>query len=99
MLEDPASDISTMISEIRDLVKSKKSIFDPKRRQEVDNIIAKKRDETGLLALKNLYSLQRLANSDRVKKVMDLLRKHIPKYFFKCVNRQLSFNQGQRIMI
>ena len=30
---------------------------------------------------------------------MDLLRRYIPKYFFKCVNRQLSFNQGQRLMI
>ena len=29
---------------------------------------------------------------------MDLLRRYIPKYFFRCVNRQLSFNQGQNLM-
>ena len=51
------------------------------------------------MALKNLHSLQRLENSDRIKRVMDLLRRYVPKYFFKCVNRQLSFNQGQRLMI
>ena len=30
---------------------------------------------------------------------MDLLRRNIPKYFFKCVNRQLSFNQNSCLMI
>ena len=30
---------------------------------------------------------------------MDLLRRYVPKYFFKCVNRQLSFNQGQPLML
>ena len=45
------------------------------------------KEETGLLALKNLFPLQRLEHTARVKKVMDLLRRYIPKYFFKCMNR------------
>ena len=31
--------------------------------------------------------------------MLDLLRKYIPKYFFKAANRQLSFNQAQQIMV
>ena len=45
------------------------------------------KDKTGLLALKNLNSLQRLESTPKVKQTMDLLRRHIPRYFFKCVNR------------
>ena len=56
------------------------------------------REETGILAFKNLHSLQKLEGAPRVRHVLGLLRKYIPKYFFKAVNRQLSFNQGQQIM-
>ena len=72
---------------------------DPLTRSRLEAEIETRKEETGLLALKNLHSLQRLENSDRIKRLMDLLRRYVPKYFFKCVNRQLSFNQGQRLMI
>ena len=71
-----------------------KNLRDINNIQVIQNKIDKLKEETGLLALKNLTSLSKLENSERVKKVMDLLRRHIPKYFFKCINRQLSFNQN-----
>ena len=56
-------------------------------RRDLDTQIELERESTGLLALKNIHPLQRLEHTSRVKVVMDLLRKYIPKYFFRCVNR------------
>ena len=56
-------------------------------RQELTNQIEREREETGVLALKNLQSLQKLEGAPRVRRVLDLLRKYVPKYFFKAANR------------
>ena len=99
MLEDPNTELNTRLQDLRELLKQRGSELDPRTRQELSNQIEREREETGVLALKNLQSLQKLEGAPRVRKVLDLLRKYIPKYFFKAANRQLSFNQAQQIMV
>ena len=98
LLENPGGDLCRRMEDLRQLLKQKGREQDPRARQELVNQIEEQREATGVLALKNLHSLQKLEGAPRVRHVLGLLRKYIPKYFFKAVNRQLSFNQGQQIM-
>ena len=92
LLEDPDGELNQRLEELKDLLKQRGREADVQRRQELTNLIEREREETGILAFRNLQSLQRLEGAPRVRRVLDLLRKYIPKYFFKAVNRQLSFN-------
>ena len=97
-LNDPEGVLRTKLEGLAALMKQRGlqgQEFENQLEAQIEHI----KEETGILALKNLTPLQRLEHTPRVKRVMDLLRRYIPKYFFKCVNRQLSFNQGQRLMI
>ena len=98
LLEDSDSELNRKLNELKELLKQRGREPDLQLRQDLTNQIEQEREATGILAFKNLQSLQKLEGAPRVRKVLDLPRKYIPKYFFKAVNRQLSFNQAQQIM-
>ena len=81
LLEDPNTELNTRLQDLRELLKQRSSELDPRTKQELTNQIGREREETGVLALKNLQSLQKLEGAPRVRNVLDLLREYIPKYF------------------
>ena len=95
LLENPGQALGERFDNLRQLLRQRGREPDEHSRQQITNMIEEEREATGILALQNLKSLQKLEGAPRVKKALELLRKYIPKYFFKAVNRQLSFNQGQ----
>ena len=92
LLANPGEVLGERFEKLKQLLRRRGREPDEHSRQQLTNMIEGERETTGILALKNLQSLQKLEGAQRVRKALETLRKYIPKYFFKAVNRQLSFN-------
>ena len=75
------------LSQIQHSIKERGRATTDQEYQLLTERIEEERKETGILALKNLSNLQKLEGSPKVKEVLGMLRRFVPKYFFKCANR------------
>ena len=54
LLENPDAELNGRLQDLRELLKQRGSELDPRIKQELTNQIERVREETGVLALKNL---------------------------------------------